>query len=443
MIMRYFYIFLFLTLSSWSWAQSLSNNYDRYEQMAERVIVQDKYITSKNMPQGYKFDRELGLVINNKIHGKVIHRNYNGGLYETRAVKSPNGDYLLMFPDGGHYGSAGQSHKKINNMVAYRSKDMGNTWEGPTVAFDIDYNQHGFIPFIPKGTNRLYAFGTQPIRYSYNAEGGLQENSPIGYRYSDDDGHSWSEVRLIRPENDPDFLGMSVMRMCETDNGTWLLGSHEADWSYKPLLTRQYILRSDDKGKTWEVVPGKRHGGWHASCYGRMDEGRPINVGNGEIFFMTRTPEGHLWGSRSVDDGKTWSEFEPTSLVHPDAPPMLFKLSNGKTLIAFHHNISRMKTADLTIGSQHLDRSELWFSLSEDGGRTWSDSKFLLANAFKPALEGPWKDYNTSYCDMFVDEGKIHLLMPHRWSRALYLTIEENELETFSTKKELFSNIKN
>jgi len=26
---------------------------------------------------------------------------------------------------------------------------------------------------------------------------------------------------------DPDFRGMSVMRMCETDAGTWLLGSHE------------------------------------------------------------------------------------------------------------------------------------------------------------------------------------------------------------------------
>ncbi len=39
---------------------------------------------------------------------------------------------------------------------------------------------------------------------------------------------------------------MSVMRMCETDAGTWILGSHEGDWSYKPLSTRQYVLRSSD-----------------------------------------------------------------------------------------------------------------------------------------------------------------------------------------------------
>ena len=27
--------------------------------------------------------------------------------------------------------------------------------EGQQVAFDIDYNQHGFIPFIPKGSDHV------------------------------------------------------------------------------------------------------------------------------------------------------------------------------------------------------------------------------------------------------------------------------------------------
>ncbi len=39
------------------------------------------------------------------------------------------------------------------------------------------------------------------------------------------------------------------MRMCETGRATWLLGSHEGDWSYKPLITRQYLLRSKDQGR--------------------------------------------------------------------------------------------------------------------------------------------------------------------------------------------------
>jgi Neuraminidase (sialidase) len=84
-------------------------------------------------------------------------------------------------------------------MLAYRSKDKGKTWTGPTIAFDIDYNQHGFIPFIPSGSRRMYAFGTQPMWGLYNAVEN-RENAPIGYRYSDDDGLHWSEVKFIRPK---------------------------------------------------------------------------------------------------------------------------------------------------------------------------------------------------------------------------------------------------
>ena len=88
---------------------------------------------------------------------------------------------------------------------------------------------------------------------------------------------------LIKPENDPGFLGMSVTHMCETSTGAWILGSHAADWSKRPLITRQYILRSEDKGKTWALLPGKRPDGWFSPKYSRMDEGRPIYLGNGEV----------------------------------------------------------------------------------------------------------------------------------------------------------------
>jgi len=413
-----------------------------YETLADTLVIQNDVVSSSNLPGGYRFDRELGLMLHNCISGQVIHRNFEGGLYETRATITPGGDYLLMFPNGGHYGAGGKSGKKVNDLLAFRSKDKGKTWAGPTVAFDIDYNQHGFVPLIPKGSKRIYAFGTQPIWGMYEPQKpGLAENAPIGYRYSDDDGYTWSEVRIIRPKNDPDYRGMSVMRMCETDAGTWIIGTHEGDWSYKPLLTRQYLLRSEDQGKTWDLLPGSRHGGWHAGCFNRMDEGRPINLGNGKIFLMTRTPEGHLWGAWSDDDGKTWTYPKPTSLVHPDAPPMLFKLCDNKTLIAFHHNLSRIKTADLTNGAQQHDRAELWFSTSVDDGHTWSEPRFLLVTAFKPAFGNPWKDYNVSYCDMFTDNGKIHLFMPHRWSRALYLTFKESDLSKFLTKKELMQKL--
>lgn len=404
-------------------------------QIDKQIKVGGVEIDCSQPPEGMVLDEQLGLLLaNDKITGQVVY-TATDMLLETRATITPNGDYLLMFPTNtterpkgsSHYGS---SDEKVNDLVAFRSKDKGKTWQGPTIAFDIDYNQHGFIPLIPKGGQRMYAFGTQPFWGLWTTKHGLGENAPIGYRYSDDDGHHWSEVRLIRPVNDPDFRGMSVMRMCETDAGTWLLGSHEGDWSYSPLITRQYILRSEDQGKTWEVLPKPRHGGWGVLSHSRMDEGRPINIGGGEVYLMMRTPAGHLWETRSEDDGKTWSRPAPTPLIHPDAPPMLFKLSDQKTLAAFHHNRhAKAEYVGLTGQMEgQKDRSEIWVSLSEDGGRTWSVPRFVFANALAPSLESSWRNYQCSYMDVFADNGTLNFFVPHRWQRALHLQVREQDL---------------
>jgi len=410
---------------------------DTTDRIADSINIQDHLYATGQLP-GRLAVRKEGIATFPWVKASVIchARNRQGGLYECRATVTPGGDYLLMFPDGGHYGKAGV---KINDMLAYRSQDRGRTWKGPVVAFDIDYNQHGFIPFIPRNSSRIYAFGTQPIWGLYSRQNGLQENAPIGYRFSDDDGYHWSAVHLIRPVNDTGFEGMSVMRMTETNRGTWLLGSHESDWSYKPLMTRQYILRSTDQGRTWTLLPGKRHGGWYARCFNRMDEGRPIHLGGDSVLFMVRTPEGHLWSSYSTDDGKTWNEPKPTPLVHPDAPPMLFRLSDGKTLIAFFHNRFHDRDYNGLSGKKDImmDRSELWFSLSADDGRTWSEPRFFLVNALAPAYASDFRNYQCSYMDVFADHGELHCFIPHRWERILYVHVRESDLDKFPTRAEL------
>jgi len=406
--------------------------------LAQQVTVGGREIAVATPPAGLVTRDDLGILAHESLAGQVVHRTAGPKipLFETRATLTPGGDFLLMFPNGGHYGP---SAVKINDMLAYRSSDGGKTWRGPTVAFDIDYNQHGFIPLIPKGSRRIYAFGTQPIWGMYTRERGLSENAPIGYRYSDDDGHHWCEARIIRPANDPGFRGMSVMRMCETDAGTWLLGSHEGDWSYKPLMTRQYVLRSEDQGKSWEVLPGPRHGGWYVRGFNRMDEGRPINLGGGEVYMMLRTPEGRLWNTRSLDDGKSWAEPIPTTLIHPDAPPMLTHLSDGATLLALHHNRYSDRNYVGLSGRPEVmkDRSEIWAALSHDGGRTWSEPRFLFANALAETLESAFRNYQCSYIDVFPVGDVLHLFVPHRWRQVLHLTLPEAALSRLPTRQEL------
>lgn len=418
--------------------------------LAETIYLQDMPVAVAAPPDRLVVRENLGLITAPALDGQVVYRTQRGTVFETRAIKTPGGDYLLMFPAStpslpeghSHYGRA---DRKVNDLVAFRSTDRGASWSGPTRPMDVDYNLHGFVPLTPSAgggvpEGRIYCFGTQPIWGLYTRERGLHENAPIGFRYSDDDGNTWSEVRLIRPLNDPDFTGMSAMRMCETEAGTWLLGSHESDWSYRPLMTRQYILRSEDQGRSWELLPHARHGGWHAGGFNRMDELRPIDLGGGEVYALARTPEGHLWNLRSLDDGRTWSEPKPTPLVHPDAPPMLFKLSNGN-LVAFHHN----RHHDLDYTGLHgdkeasmADRSEIWVAISADGGRTWSEPRFVFANALAPEYDQPFMNHQCSYIDAFVDDGVANLFVPHRWHQALHLRIEEVALRELPTFAELY-----
>lgn len=397
------------------------------------------------LPDGYEVKAELGIVAPTGLAGNAVYRTEKGTLFETRGTKTPAGDYLLMFPTNtverpegrSHYGSAPE---KVNDLVAFRSSDQGRSWQGPTRPIDVDYNLHGFIPFVPEKSavnpgKRIYCFGTQPIRGMYSRDHGLHENTPIGYRYSDDDGHQWSEVRLIRPENDPEFTGMSVMRMCETHKGTWLLGSHEGDWSYKPLMTRQYILRSDDFGRSWELLPKRRHGGWSVQSHNRMDEGRPIALADGRVLLMIRTPEGHLWQSWSEDDGESWSDPAASPLVHPDAPPMLFHLADGTTLAAFHHN--RFSGGEIGNPGAMRDRSEIWVSFSEDGGESWSEPRFVFSSATDTQFDSPFYNYQCSYLDMFIDGTTVNLFVPHLWHQALHLQIAESALRGLSTREAL------
>lgn len=392
-----------------------------------------------------------GVVASKRVNGTVLHnspvarlraKGHLDGVWDVTATVTPAGDYLVMFPEGAHYA---RQKTKLNRMVAYRSRDHGLTWEGPTVPYQVDYNEHGFMPLIPRGSKRLYSFGTQPIWSRFQPEGSRGEDAPIGFRWSDDDGHNWSPVEMIRPTNDPEFMAMSRTRMCETEKGVWVLGAHAGDWSKKPLVTWQYILRSEDRGITWQVVPGPRPKGWQCPGFGRMDETRCLSLGGERVLALARTPEGHLWEFRSEDAGLTWTVPSATTLVHPDAPAMLYQLSDGQTLMALHHNRSsadRLPMQDRAhLGVEHpgmRDRAQIWLSLSTDEGITWEKPRFVFCNAtIGTPGENSFIINNCSYTDALIDHGTVHLFVPHQWRRILHLHVAESDLRNLPTAADL------
>ena len=115
---------------------------------------------------------------------------------------------------------------------------------------------------------------------------------------------------------------------------------------------------------------------------------------------------------------------------------MLFKVTDGKTLAAFHHNRhhdTKYSGLDSKKPEMMKDRSEIWVSLSKDGGDSWSEPRFLFANALTEYFDTPFRNYQCSYLDGFSDDGMMNLFVPHRWRRVLHLQIADIDLSDLAT----------
>ncbi len=417
------------------------------ELIADSLCVgQDIAFATSTPPRGYRIGADLGLLMPDTMSGSVIHRaqSQSGTLYETRAVLTPKGGYLVMIPDGQH---ANAPRENANRLLCYRSDDQGKTWQGPSLAFGDEEKHHAALTLVPHGSSQIHVFETQRGAPAASAKSGRA----FGFRTSDDDGHTWSAVELIQLDTGRPFGGTGVIQMTETAAGTWMAGFHHSRMLRGALQNgrRQWT-------EVKPSVPAQPPG----SIY-FLDELRVFGLAGPNVLAHARTCEGHVWEMRSTDDGRTWSEGKPTALVHPDAPPMLFYLSDHKTLIALHHNRAVMRSVHEPIHSDWLTmptptsgqvaqgnqfrhslqdwvgRAEVWFSLSTDDGRTWSPSRLLFANALAETLPDANSNYQCSYVDLFTDKGLVHFIVPHRWQRTLHLAIEESALTGLSTQPQL------
>ncbi len=384
-------------------------------QVAREVTIGEATVATDALPPGLTLHPELGLVTvaglaPQRLHGWPKPHDF---AYTVRACATPGGELLAMGVVG--TGQDWQVSGRTNEMLAFRSSDGGQTWQPPVRPWEVSYSQHGFNPLIPKAGHRIIAFGTElhPNVRRRPLSGAL------GIRTSDDEGHTWSPVEMRLPRNDPDMRGPFHMQGCETRAGTWLLGTYTIEEGAGPdgRIDHQYVMRSEDQGATWELLPGPRPGGWRWEPNQRMMEGRVLQGRGDELLLFTRVCEGHLWLLRSHDDGRTWSAPSPTPLVHPDAPPMVFRDDTDDTLIALIHNRP---------GGWFEGRESLWISVSADDGATWSEPSFLLANAATPLRQLPGSKFEfkqVSYADMVIQNGIAHVFFDHGCRQLVHVRL--------------------
>ncbi len=416
--------------------------------LANAVCVgRDIRMTPDRLPEGCALRQDLGMVVANGVDGQVIHtaRSKAGTLFESRGVVTPGGDYMVFIPDGSHGNSL---RKNANILTAYRSGDQGRTWQGPSFPFG-EGTHYGVLPVVPAGSGRLHVFESlRDVMVD-----GRKQHRTFGSRYSDDDGRTWSSPEVLQLENGRSYGGLCVIPISAsaTAAGTLFAGFHHGR-----------VLRGQPgpAGRTWSVITLPKADDRETPASFHLDEIQLIGLQGSDVLAVARTTEGHLWEVRSSDDGKTWRDPRRMPLVQPDAPPIMTRLDEN-TLIALHHNRAVMRSVCEPDHSQWIEmpnpteaeiaksrqmrsslhdwvsRAEVWFSLSRDGAKTWSEPRFLFANALAETLDMANPNYQCSYIDLFADKGNMHLIIPHRWQRVVHLRFPASKLDEFPTERDL------
>ncbi|MFI0366636.1 exo-alpha-sialidase [Actinomadura sp. 1N219] len=248
-------------------------------------------------------------------------------------VKAPNGDLLYSF-----YAGTQEGDEDVGTYVS-RMPVGSRTWQPPVLAFDE--------PGKPDGNAVLWAEGRTTYLMISTIMGDEWEEAILRLLRSDDNGRTWSAPETVRSEwgylfgTRPFTMSNGEVLVPIYDERTWASG-----W---------YIPKDDYR--TWVQLPAD-NADWPTSPNGAIQPST-VELEPGHLLTFMRTSDKEIYRTESFDYGRTWSPAVSTGLPNPNARIALLKLHDGRLLLA--HNPAAS------------GRGTLRLSLSDDGGKTWSE----------------------------------------------------------------------
>jgi len=204
--------------------------------------------------------------------------------------------------------------------------------------------------------------------------------------FSENEGKTWSGPVVVNDspldDRNPAFgvakSGALIVSFFRTAN-------YDENGRYNPFLGKEmstWVTRSEDGGKTWKdptPLDCTEHG--YGSPYGRMvtmPDGAMLMAVYGDVIGSKGEMKARRESSfvyRSNDEGRTWKR--------------LSQISAGKT--QFNETAILRTAGGRLIAALRSRAYELWTSVSDDDGATWSEPKQLAPMWVHPAdlLETP------------------------------------------------------
>lgn len=257
-------------------------------------------------------------------------------------------------------------------IVLFRSRDGGVTWGGKELLYDMGNSDHRCAPIfeLPNGDwlTTDYRAGSE-----YNDQGVWDIEHMTGPTlwggWSTDHGKTWSftdepmTVPGMHPyaEVERHMIQLPSGRLLVTANAM-LLGDDGVH--PKPHAYRFAVFASDDNGRHWRVFSRLPDPPFQVEGECTM-----LRTKSGRILLLARsqpaggtdyTQRGALMQSVSLDDGATWSPFEPTAMSSMASPGHLLQLRDGRILC--------------THASRHHPGS-IYVTTSDDEGKSWNTDR--------------------------------------------------------------------
>ncbi|MHC1693675.1 MAG: sialidase family protein [Eubacteriales bacterium] len=321
-------------------------------------------------------------------------------------VRTDDGAWLCVVTTGSE--EEGQSGQHV---VCVRSTDMGRTWSAPVEIEPPDGPEASYAVLLKTPYGRIYCFynhNTDNLRFVKADDppfkGGLCSRvDSLGhfvFKYSDDNGLSWSDKRYDIPQRVMDIdrrnpYGGEVKFF-------WNVGKPFVleDVAYVPLhkvggfghgfftrsegvlLRSANLLRESDPERIiWGTLPDGDFGLRTPTGGGAIAEEQScVPLSDGSLYCVYRTVDGHPACCYSRDGGHTWSEecyksyADGRLMKHPRAANFVWKCCNGKYLYWFHNHG----------GTWYDDRNPVWLcggvEADSPEGRIilWSQPEILL-----------------------------------------------------------------
>lgn len=344
-------------------------------------------------------------------------------------VKTDDGAWLCVVTTGaGHEGQQGQ------HVMSMRSMDKGKTWSDVVKLESPDGVEASYAVMLKVPSGRVFCFynhNTDDVRkiIANNPpykDGFCRRVDSMGYyvfKYSDDNGKSWSDKRYPIPmrnfeiDNDNVYQGKTqffwnVGKPFMLDDAAYM-SVHKVGGFGEGFFTRSEgaILRSaniltekDPEKITFETLPDGEVGLRAPAGGGPIAEEQSYSVlSDGSVYCVYRTVDGHPACCYSRDNGRTWSDpqykrFADGRLMkHPRAATFAWKCENGKYLYWFHNHG----------GQSYEDRNPVWLcgGVEVDG----PDGKVIEWTQPEVVIYDDDPFIRMSYPDLVEEDGKVYL----------------------------------